>query len=272
MDIKDLRSELLVKPDNRFKLSKVDPDFDGGFQDDETVAALLAKNHQRLSQLQELLYAQDRHALLIVLQAMDAAGKDGTIRHVMSGINPLGCTVTSFKAPSAEERDHDFLWRVHQAVPARGEIGIFNRSHYEDVLVVRVHDFVPEAVWSKRYKQINQFERLLSRNDVTIVKFFLHISRDEQKQRLMDRLADPGKTWKFNPDDLKERPLWDKYMEAFQEALRRCSTVCAPWYAIPANKKWFRNLAISQILVETLQDLKMKYPKPAFDPKKIVIA
>jgi PPK2 family polyphosphate:nucleotide phosphotransferase len=215
------------------------------------------------------MYAEDRRALLVVLQAMDAGGKDGTIRHVTAGLNPQGCRVTSFKAPSAEELDHDYLWRIHHAVPARGEFGIFNRSHYEDVLVVRVHGLVPKSVWSARYQQINAFEKLLAANDVVIVKFFLHISKEEQIERLRARLEDPTKLWKFNEQDIAERRRWDDYMAAYEDALERCSMPAAPWYIVPANKKWFRDYVVSQILLDTLSRLKMQFPKATVDPKKI---
>ena len=219
----------------------------------------------RLDELQYLLYAEHQHALLIVLQGMDASGKDGTIRHVMSGFNPQGCRVTAFKVPTSEEADHDFLWRVHRAVPAKGDIAIFNRSHYEDVLVARVRTLVPKEVWSRRYEQINQFESLLKENDVTIVKLFLHISKDEQKERLEERLKDPTKQWKLAVADFDNRKYWDEYIAAYEDALARCSTDAAPWYIIPADRNWVRNLAITQILVETLESLKMKLPKPTFD-------
>jgi PPK2 family polyphosphate:nucleotide phosphotransferase len=203
---------------------------------------------------------------------MDAAGKDGTIRHVMSGVNPQGCRVTGFKVPSAEELDHDYLWRIHAAVPGRGEIGIFNRSHYESVLVERVHNLVPEPVWSKRYDQINDFEKLLANDGVMILKFFLHISREEQRERLLARLHDPTKVWKCSPTDFSERPLWDAYTKAYEEALSRCSTEWAPWFIIPANKKWYRNLAVSQVIVETLAGADMHYPPPTFDVSKVTLA
>jgi PPK2 family polyphosphate:nucleotide phosphotransferase len=202
---------------------------------------------------------------------MDAAGKDGTVRHVMRGVNPQGCKVISFKAPTHEELDHDYLWRIHKSVPPKGEIGIFNRSHYEDVLVVRVHELVPRSVWEKRYDQINRFEENLAENGLKILKFFLFIDKEEQKERLEQRLKDPSKVWKMNPDDVKERKLWNDYIEAYEDALTRCSTKLAPWFIIPANKKWFRNLMISEIIIKTLETLKMKYPKPAFDPGKIKI-
>jgi PPK2 family polyphosphate:nucleotide phosphotransferase len=248
-----------------------DLDDAAGLTDKQAAAEQLSRNIERLAQLQYRFYAENRRSLLIVLQAMDGAGKDGTIRHVMSGLNPQSCHVTSFKAPSTAERAHDFLWRIHRAVPATGEIGIFNRSHYEDVLVVRVHDLVPQSVWSQRYEQINAFERHLADNGTTILKFFLHISKDEQRQRLEDRLRDPDKNWKVNPADAEERRYWDDYMEAYEEVFRRCSAKSAPWFIIPANKKWFRNLAVSSILVEALERLDPQFPKPSADLAKIKI-
>jgi PPK2 family polyphosphate:nucleotide phosphotransferase len=200
---------------------------------------------------------------------MDTAGKDGTIRNVMTGCNPQGCTVTSFKVPTPEELAHDFLWRVHKAVPGKGQIGIFNRSHYEDVLVVRVHNLVPKSVWSKRYDEINAFENHLTRNGVTILKFFLHISKDEQKRRLLDRLNDPRKQWKVNPGDFEERKLWDDYTAAYEDALSRTSTGHAPWFVIPSDHKWFRNLAVSSIIVDALESLDLKLPRPSFDLKSM---
>jgi len=260
-----------VTPGHKVKLSRFDPDDTAGFKDKSEAKDLLEKNISRLSDLQYLLYAENERALLIVLQAMDAGGKDGTIRHVMSGVNPQGCRVTSFKVPSAEEASHDFLWRIHKAVPARGGIGIFNRSHYEDVLIVRVHGLVPKSVWEQRYGQINAFERILADNNVTILKFFLNISKDEQKARLKSRLKDADKNWKISPADIDERKYWDDYMKAYEDALTRCSTDWAPWYIIPANGKWFRNLAVSQIIVETLERFDMKFPPPAHDLSKIVV-
>jgi PPK2 family polyphosphate:nucleotide phosphotransferase len=214
----------------------------------------------RLGELQAMLYADARYALLIVLQGRDAAGKDGTIRKVFGACNPLGCEVTSFKAPTPIELSHDYLWRVHQAVPAKGMIGIFNRSHYEDVLVVRVKSIVPKPVWSKRYDQINDFERMLDDNRVKILKFFLHISRDEQAKRLRDRLSDPTKNWKFRAGDLVERELWDEYTKAYRDALKQCSTPSAPWYVVPADDKKARNYLIARTVVETLDNLGLRYP------------
>jgi PPK2 family polyphosphate:nucleotide phosphotransferase len=202
---------------------------------------------------------------------MDTSGKDGVIRHVMTGVDPQGCKVTAFKKPSAEEADHAYLWRIVKALPARGDIGIFNRSHYEDVLIVRVQDLVPKDVWKERFDQINVFEKLLVDNGMTILKFFLHISKDEQKERLQERLDDPMKTWKFNEGDLVERKRWDQYKEAYEDVLRRCSTEHAPWHVIPANRKWVRNLAISTVIVEAMEKLEMKWPRASFDPKSIVI-
>jgi PPK2 family polyphosphate:nucleotide phosphotransferase len=266
-----LLERFLVKPDAKVRLSDHDPDYCEGFGPKEDAPKHLDKFHRRLADLQELLYAEGKRSLLIVLQAMDAGGKDGTIRHVMSSINPQGCRVTSFKAPTGEELAHDFLWRIHKAAPRRGEIGIFNRSHYEDVLIVRVHDLVHKEVWSRRFDQINAFEAALTAGGAHILKFFLHISRDEQLKRFKERLDNPAKHWKVNPEDFKERSYWEQYMDAYADAIGRCSTRHAPWFVIPANKKWFRNLAISKIIVETLEGLDMKYPKPSFDVSKIVV-
>jgi PPK2 family polyphosphate:nucleotide phosphotransferase len=271
MKLKNLGKALIVKPGTKVKLSDVDPDDTAGIKNKGEALEVVERNRLKLEELHTLLYAENKHSLLIVLQGMDASGKDGTIRHVMNGINPQGCEVTSFKVPSAEELDHDFLWRIHKAVPPKGDIGIFNRSHYEEVLVVRVHNLVPREVWSERYKQINRFEQILSENQVKILKFFLHISKDEQKKRLRERLADPAKNWKMSLQDLKERELWKDYMEAYEDALTECSTEWAPWFIIPANNKWFRNLAVSEIIIEALESFDMKYPKLSFDPRKVVI-
>jgi PPK2 family polyphosphate:nucleotide phosphotransferase len=207
--------------------------------------------------------------VLIVFQGMDAAGKDGTIRHVMSGLNPQGCTVTPFKVPSAEEAKHDFLWRIHKAAPRLGEFAIFNRSQYEDVLVVRVHNLVPKSIWSGRYEQINSFEKLLAGANVKVLKFFLYISKDEQKERFRSRLKDPTRQWKLSEADFVERKYWEDYLRAYEDALTKCSTPWAPWYVIPANKKWYRNLAVSQVIVEALEEMKMKFPPPSLDITKV---
>ena len=266
-----LLKHCLVKPGSSVSLAKWDPDDTLGFKDKRVALAHLEKNRPHLESLQHLLSAQKRHALLIVLQGMDAAGKDGAIRHVMGGMNPQGCEVTSFKAPTPAEADHDYLWRVHNAVPARGVVGIFNRSHYEDVLVVRVHKLVPKTAWSRRFDEINAFEQYLSQNGVKILKFFLHLGKDEQKKRFEARLADPSRNWKASPADFAERQFWDAYTEAYEDALSRCSTAAAPWYIIPANKKWVRNLAVSEIIAETLTGLKLHYPPPSFDLSTAVI-
>lgn len=256
------------KPGDRFNLEEFDPGADGGNGSKEgkdAVEKRLEKNQHRLRELQDRLYAQDKHALLVVLQAMDCAGKDGTIRHVLGAFDPQGVHVTSFKVPTPEELAHDFLWRVHRAAPARGMVGIFNRSHYEDVLVVRVKKLVPEDVWKSRYEAINNFEKLLAKSGVTIVKFFLHISPDEQAERLRERRDRPEKQWKFNPGDLAERAHWSEYMRAYEDAMSRCNTEWAPWYVVPANRKWYRNLVVSEILIDTLEGLNPEYPKPVDD-------
>ncbi len=218
-----------------------------------------------LAELQRCVYAEGKHKLLIVLQAMDAGGKDGTIRHVFRGVNPQGVRVTSFKGPSESELAHDFLWRIHKAVPAAGMIGIFNRSHYEDVLVVRVEKLAPKKIWEARFEQINQFERMLAETGTTILKFYLHISKEEQAERFQARLDDPKKNWKFSLADLEKRKKWDDYMAVFEDALNRCSTDWAPWYVIPSDQKWYRNLAIARIIVHTIRELKPDFPKAAID-------
>jgi len=264
-----LRNRFIVKPGRRFRLDKVDPDHTGDYKRRKDAEKRLKKNVKRMSELQYLLYAENKRCLLIVLQAMDAGGKDGTIRHVMAGVNPQGCRVTSFKVPSAEEADHDFLWRIHRAVPPKGEIGIFNRSHYEDVLVVRVHQLVPEKVWRARYEQINAFERLLADNGIVILKFYLHISKDEQKERFQSRLDNENKHWKISRADYEERRFWDDYMKAYEDVLSKCSTSYAPWFVIPSNTKWFRNLVVSEIIADTLESLDMQFPEPTEDISKI---
>ncbi|HXN64257.1 MAG TPA: polyphosphate kinase 2 family protein [Candidatus Acidoferrales bacterium] len=263
--------KLRVRPGTKIKLRDWDPDDTLGYKKDGDSKKLTDKTIERLDKLQYLLYAENRHSLLIVLQGMDAAGKDGTIRHVMAGVNPQGCTVTSFKVPSHEEAQHDFLWRAHKAVPGLGDIGIFNRSHYEDVLVVRVHKLVPKHVWEQRYDEINQFEKILHENNTVILKFFLHISKGEQKKRFEERLSDPDHNWKASPADFVERKYWDEYTVAYEDALSRCSKKDAPWFVIPSDHKWFRNLAVSRIVTETLEEMHLKFPKPKFDLSKIKI-
>ena len=250
-----------LRVDGKVDLGSIDPqetiEWDG---DREAAEARTAELNARLEELQELMYAEGKHRFLFVLQAMDAGGKDGTIRHVLDGLNPAGVTVAAFKAPSKLELAHDFLWRIHAQTPAKGEMVVFNRSHYEDVLVVRVMDIVPKSVWSRRYDHIANFEQLLADEGTTIVKVMLHISKEEQRERLQDRLDKPNKNWKFDEGDLVHREKWDDYMAAFEDALERTSTDDAPWYVVPANRKWYRNLAISEILVQTLEGLNMSFP------------
>jgi PPK2 family polyphosphate:nucleotide phosphotransferase len=260
---------MLVEPGTEVSLKDYDPDDTDGFESSDE--AELKSQVEELGRLQHLLYAENRRALLIILQGMDAAGKDGTIRHVMSGMSPLGVQVKAFKAPNEEELSHGFLWRIHRAVPPRGFIGIFNRSQYEDVLVVRVHELVPRKVWKTRYEQINQFEKMLVKNDVVILKFFLHIDKDEQKKRLEQRLHDPTRNWKLSLDDVKERRYWSDYRKAYEAVLSRCSTRWAPWHIVPANHKWYRNVCVARTVVQTLQGLGLKYPEPTIDLSKVVI-
>jgi PPK2 family polyphosphate:nucleotide phosphotransferase len=262
--MKDLGSKLIVRPGTRPKLSRLDAADTFGIDKQEAEEAF-GKIAKRLAVRQYLLYAEGQRALLIVLQGIDAAGKDGTIRHVMSGLNPQGVRVTPFKAPEGAEKRHDFLWRIHQAVPEWGQIGIFNRSHYEDVLIVRVHNMVPKPVWKARYQQINDFESMLGKNRVRIVKFLLYIDRDEQAKRFRERIEDASKNWKFSMDDLKEREYWNDYIKAYEVMLEQCSTDYAPWYVIPANNKWFRNLAVAQIMCNELDNMDLKAPKAATD-------
>lgn len=250
-----------VKPGHIVHLDKHDPRDTGGWDGDKDEAkARFVELNARLEALQELLYAEGKHKVLIVLQAMDAAGKDSTIRRIFDGTNPQGVKVKSFKVPTEEERAHDYLWRVHQHTPGAGEIVIFNRSHYEDVLVVRVKGFAKKERWSKRYEHIRAFEQLLADEGTTIIKIFLHISKDEQKERFQDRLDDPTKHWKFRKGDLEDRALWDDYMAAYEDALEKTSTKDAPWYVIPADRKWYRDWAITTLLVERLEALKMAFP------------
>jgi PPK2 family polyphosphate:nucleotide phosphotransferase len=257
-----------IKPATRLKLSRFDPDETGDYKKNDdgraTAKAETSKQIAKLDGLQERLYANAKQSLLIVLQGMDTSGKDGTIKSVMSGVNPQGCKVVAFKAPSKDELAHDFLWRVHREVPPKGFIGIFNRSHYEDVLITRVHGWVSDKVAKQRFNQIKEFEELLYENGTTVLKFFLHISKDEQKERLEARIADPEKRWKWNSGDLEERKLWDDYLKAFEDVISATSTECAPWYIVPANRKWYRNLVVADRVVDALEAMKLKTP-PAPD-------
>lgn len=260
-DDKRLRSLLQIAPGEKVDLAKYDCGATFGREKDQAEKHL-ADNLARLTDLQARIYAESKHAILIVLQGIDAAGKDGTIRIIAGAFNPQGTPVTSFKEPTPEELAHDFLWRVHAAVPGKGQIGIFNRSHYEQVLVVRVHNLEPEETWHRHYGEIRDWEKMLTENGVTILKFFLSIDKDEQRQRFQDRVDDPTKRWKFSMGDLAERKLWDDYRVAFQDMLTETSTSYAPWYLIPANRNWFRNLAVSEIVADAIDELKPQYPEP----------
>ena len=264
-------SRFLVKPNSKLELGKFDTGYTAGFHSKKEAKEQLKENVKLLRELQAKLYAQDRYSLLLVFQAMDAAGKDGTIKHVMSGLNPQGTQVYSFKQPSMEELDHGYLWRINKALPERGRIGIFNRSHYEEVLVVRVHnliknqklplDLINNDIWKLRYRQINDFEKYLFENGIIVLKFFLHISKEEQRNRFLSRIDSPAKNWKFSSADLKERSYWDNYQKAYQETLSATSKKYAPWFVIPADKKWFARLAVSEIIVDAMKKLKPEYPK-----------
>ena len=256
--------EYRVKSDSQLHLNKYDPDDIGEYkktdQGKEKAKAVTDQLIGRLEELQERLYANGDRAVLIVLQGMDSSGKDSTIKHVISGVNPQGCKVVSFKTPSPEELGHDFLWRVHQKAPSKGQIGIFNRSHYEDVLITRVHGLISDKVATQRINQIKEFEELLYENGTSVLKFFLHISKDEQKERLQERINNPEKRWKFNEGDLEERKLWTDYMHAFEDVIAATSTDHAPWYVVPANRKWYRNLVVAATIVQAMEDLKLKRP------------
>ena len=252
------------------KLSKIDPEQDGGLSKEEGEARL-GNILEDITRLQELLYAAQETPLLIVLQGMDTSGKDGTIRSVIGSMNPGGCDVASFKVPTPEELAHDFLWRIHAQVPSKGQVVIFNRSHYEDVLVVRVKKIVPEPVWRRRYAEINQFEKLLTDNGTILLKFFLHITKDEQEKRLLEREKEPGKAWKLSVEDWKNREFWGNYMTAYEDALNECGTVNAPWQIVPANKKWYRDYVIARVMVDKLKSLSMTYPENKDDLSKVVL-
>ena len=271
-------SKFKVSPGKKVKLSDYQTDYSGDIESKKDAGKLLKANKKKMAELQDRLYAHDRYGLLIIFQAMDAAGKDSTIKHVMSGVNPQGTQVFSFKQPSAEELDHGYLWRVAKAVPERGRIGIYNRSHYEDVLVVRVHDliksqkipekFIDNDIWKKRFSQIKNFEKYLYENGIITIKFFLHISKDEQKKRFLRRLDTPSKNWKFSAADLKERESWDNYQKCYEEAISATSTDYAPWFITPADKKWFTRLVVSSVIIDTLQGLNLRYPELDENQKK----
>ena len=266
----NLTKRLKVEPGSKVKLSHIDPDFHGAHELEDEAKTELQHSLTRITDLQRKLYADRRHCLLIVLQGIDGAGKDGTCWHVASAMDPQGVNVVGFKQPSPEERDHDFLWRVHPHAPGLGRVAVFNRSHYEDVLVARVHHLVPKHVWKQRFDFINDWERLLvEEKNTTILKFFLYISKDEQLSRFKERLDDPARQWKISDSDYSERKLWDKYIDAFEAALSKCSTEHAPWFIIPANHKWFRNFAVSQIVAGAMEDMKLELPKPTVNLQEI---
>jgi PPK2 family polyphosphate:nucleotide phosphotransferase len=261
--------KFLVKPESIVQLTDFNPKYKGEHKKKKSAIHKIGKLHQKMDELQYKLYAEHKHALLIVLQALDAGGKDGVVRHVIASMNPQGCRVVGFKQPTPEELSHDFLWRIERQVPKPGEVVIFNRSQYEDVLIARVHNLVPKEVWSKRYKQINDFEQKLVANGTHILKFFLHISNEEQLQRFKKRLDDPTKQWKISEADYSERKYWDDYVKAYEDALSKCSTSSAPWFVIPSDHKWYRNLAISHIIVEAMDKLGIKFPEPTVNIKDI---
>lgn len=265
------RPRYRVRPGERLTLAAIDANESEDYKRKKDVLGDLETQRRRIQALQEKLYAENSQGLLIVLQAMDTGGKDGAIKHVLSGVNPQGCRVSSFKAPNPEEINHDFLWRYHKSAPAVGRIGIFNRSHYEDVLVVRVKNLVPEEVWRPRYELINNFEYNLTQSNISVIKFYLHISKDEQKRRLQSRLKDPDKRWKFSTNDIKERAFWNDYQRAFEDAIDNTSTEYAPWYVVPANKKWYRNLVIARTIADTLEEMDPQFPPAEVGLDKISI-
>jgi PPK2 family polyphosphate:nucleotide phosphotransferase len=266
----DPLDRLKLTPGEKPDLAKFDPSDTSAWSGGKRKAeAALPGLRKELDHLQELLFADARRGLLVILQGMDTSGKDGVIRHVFEGVNPQGVRVSSFKKPTPEESAHDFLWRIHRSAPSKGEIVIFNRSHYEDVLIARVHRLVPQKVWSKRFEAINGFERELVEEGIAVLKFFLHISRDEQLRRLRARIEDPTKRWKLSEADFQERLYWDQYREAYEDVLRRTSTPWAPWYLLPSDHKWFRNLAVSHLLLEELRGMKLRYPEPSVDPSSV---
>jgi PPK2 family polyphosphate:nucleotide phosphotransferase len=263
------REMFRIEHNSSLKLNKIDPNFKNKHEDKDSAEAETAGHVDKMRELQYLLYAEGKHSLLICLQALDAAGKDGTINHVLGAMNPQGCKVYGFKVPSKEELAHDFLWRIHARTPGKGEVVIFNRSHYESVLVERVHKLVPKEIWAERYDLINEFERGLLANGTHIIKLFLHIGADEQLRRFKQRIDDPARHWKISEFDYSERKLWNDYQEAYEDAISKTSTKHAPWYVIPSNHKWFRNLAVSNIIVDTLKSLDMEFPAPTVDIEKI---
>ena len=268
---KDITNKLMVTEGKKINLQKLSPEYDFSINEKKAEFVLKQNLKKRMSDLQYRLYAERKKALLIVFQGIDTSGKDSTIRHVISAFNPQSCTVKAFKEPTTEDLSHDFLWRIHKSAPAKGEIVIFNRSHYEDIIQPRVHKTIHKSIWSQRYEHINAFEKCLSDSNIKIIKFFLHISKEEQRKRLEERLNDPSKHWKVSERDMEDRKFWSSYTVAYQDIFKRCSNTWAPWYIIPANKKWFRNLAVGLIIVDTIERMKPKFPKPAINLSKIVI-
>ena len=268
---KDITNKLMVTEGKKINLQKLSPEYDFSINEKKAEDVLKQNLKKRMSNLQYRLYAERKKALLIVFQGIDTSGKDSTIRHVISTFNPQSCMVKAFKEPTAEDLLHDFLWRVHKRAPAKGEIVVFNRSHYEDIIQPRVHKTIHKSIWSQRYEHINAFEKCLSDSNIKIIKFFLHISKEEQRKRLEERLNDPSKHWKVSERDMEDRKFWSSYTVSYQDIIKRCSNTWAPWYIIPADKKWFRNLAVGLIIVDTIERMKPKFPKPAINLSKIVI-
>jgi len=267
----EIIKKLMVIEGKKINLQRLSPDYNFSIDEEKAEYVLKQNLKKRMSELQYRLYAERKNGLLIVFQGIDTSGKDSTIRHVISAFNPQSCTVKAFKEPTTEDLSHDFLWRIHKRAPSRGEIVVFNRSHYEDIIQPRVHKTIHKSIWSQRYEHINAFERCLSDNSIRIIKFFLHISKEEQRKRLEERMNDPSKQWKASESDITERKFWNNYTVAYQDIINRCSNLWAPWYIIPANKKWFRNLVIALIIVDTLERMKPKFPKPTINLSEMTI-
>lgn len=269
--VNDIIRKLMAIEGKKINLQRLSPDYNFSIDEEKAEYVLKQNLKKRMSELQYRLYAERKNGLLIVFQGIDTSGKDSTIRHVISAFNPQSCTVKAFKEPTTEDLSHDFLWRIHKRAPSRGEIVVFNRSHYEDIIQPRVHKTIHKSIWSQRYEHINAFERCLSDNSIKIIKFFLHISKEEQRKRLEERMNDPSKQWKVSESDITERKFWKNYTVAYQDIINRCSNLWAPWYIIPANKKWFRNLVVALVIVDTLERMKPKFPKPTINLSKMTI-
>jgi PPK2 family polyphosphate:nucleotide phosphotransferase len=267
----EIIKKLMVIEGKKINLQRLSPDYNFSIDEEKAEYVLKQNLKKRMSELQYRLYAERKNGLLIVFQGIDTSGKDSTIRHVISAFNPQSCAVKAFKEPTTEDLSHDFLWRIHKRAPSRGEIVVFNRSHYEDIIQPRVHKTIHKSIWSQRYEHINAFERCLSDNSIKIIKFFLHISKEEQRKRLEERMNDPSKQWKVSERDITDRKFWNSYTVAYQDIINRCSNLWAPWYIIPANKKWFRNLVVALIIVDTLERMKPKFPKPTINLSKMTI-